>query len=174
MRLTIIGFLVSFLMIFPGCQIEVDENEPHGSSMTSPVASTENESPVTTTARNEEKREEALPHIKKYFELRDIQPDAALQEFTIFANIYFNNHPLAEEWAEIMVRSDLAGEITLIDKIRATEIELKIAKDRNRPKEQINPLEFELNVLKKDLAQVRAGNKEVRFEFEFTPPNEED
>lgn len=172
MWFTIIGFL-AFLMIFPACQIEVDNDEPHSPSMISPVASTENESPVTTTARNEEKRAAALPHIKKYFELRDIQPDAALQEFKIFANIYFN-HPLSEEWAEIMVRSDLAGEITLIDKIRATEIELKIAKDRNRPKEQIEPLELELDVLKKDLAQVRAGNKEVRFEFEFTPPNGED
>lgn len=174
MRFTIIGFLVSFLMIFPGCQIDVHEDEPHSPSITSPVVSTENESPVTTTERNEEKREAALPHIKKYFELKDIQPDAALQEFKIFANIYFNDHPLAEEWAEIMVRSDLAGEITLIDKIRATEIELKIAKDQNRPKEQIEPLEFELDVLKKDFAQVRAGNKEVHFEFEFIPPNEED
>ena len=115
-----------------------------------------------------------MPHIKKYFELRDIEPNAALKEFKIFANIYFNEHPLAGEWAEIMVRSDIAGEITLIDKIRATEIELKIAKDQSRPKEQIDPLEFELNVLKKDREQVRAGNKEVTFEFEFTLPNEED
>lgn len=173
MRFTIRGFiLVSFLVVLLGCQIEV-QDDPHPHSMTSPLTYEENEHPVTTAARNEEKKEAAFPHIKKYFELRDIQPDIALKEFKIFANVYFNNHPLAEEWAGIMVRSDLVGEITLIDKIRATEIELKIAKDQNRPKEQIEPLELELDVLKEDLVQVKAGNKEVHFKFEFTLPDEE-
>lgn len=143
MKLARIGIFLTILVILSGC----GGDEPE--TVISPLAPEDGDI-VTTAQRNAnageiQRRADATAALKRYIQLKDRFPDAARKELLKHANIIFKNHPLAEEWTDIVMQSDLAGKMTLNDAIRWTEIRLQVEQDKPEPdRDRIAELEREL------------------------------
>lgn len=86
----------------------------------------------------------ATQHLLQYFKLKEKNPDSALIELKAHANIAFNAHPKANEWAELVARLDRAKEASLPDILRLSRLDLEIARNNKAENGNIHELEDDL------------------------------
>lgn len=87
--------------------------------------------------------EQAQKARKRYFKLKKLYPNAALNAYIEYHNWFHYGHPFAKEVAMLSARMDMAGQGHLPNMIKLSELELQIAKDNKQPKEHgDNPFEF--------------------------------
>lgn len=130
---------------------------------------------ATTAARYsddfEERSRAATEELRKYMELKDKFPGAAREALIRHAKIAFDDHELVEEWADIMMKSDIAGKMSLDDMIRFTEIRLQIEKDKKpRDLQRIKKIEEDLMNWKQKIAH---GKDAVHIKFKIQIKGEE-
>ena len=133
-------FIICFLIIsvfIIGCA-DNEKNDAGVILNTDAVITTDKRIEALTA---EERGKKFIAHAKKYLQLKDKSPKAALIELKKAAAYSWWNHPLSEEWAELIFRIDIAGEASIMDMIQRVELELQMAKDRSPYKEQVPYLE---------------------------------
>lgn len=166
MRFAIIIHPLSLLLTLPGCdgntyKETVSPIHPEDGPLVTPVT---RNGKLSQDARAKKTTE----LIGEYLKLKETDPDAALEAFKKAGNLVFHEHPLAEEWAALQVRGDMAGEMLLTDMIRLTEIELAIAKDADKPdRAHIKQIEKELEEWQQRLVDAEAGMAAVKIKFEI-------
>ena len=68
-------------------------------------------------------------HLNKYVELKETDPDAALEALKTAASVLHDNHPKSEEYAKLLFDMDTAGVATLPQILAIDEVLLEIAID---------------------------------------------
>lgn len=81
---------------------------------------------------------------KRYFKLKKMYPNAALNAYIEYQNWFYYGHPLATEIAKLNVKMDMAGKSNISDTLQLLEWELQVAKDREHPKEHIDEFNEEI------------------------------
>lgn len=111
-----------------------------------PVVDVPEAEAITTEMRiqdltEEERGKKVIEHLKKYLELKERSPKAAYAELRKSADLTWWGPPLAEEWAQLGFRIDMAGKASIMDMIQRVELELKMVKERSPYEEQTPYLE---------------------------------
>ena len=76
-------------------------------------------------------------HLNKYLELKETDPDAALEALKTASSVLHDNHPKSEEYAKLLFDMDTAGVATLPQILAIDEILLEIAIDNDYGQELI-------------------------------------
>ena len=120
---------------------------------------------ITTHKHNQdltekERGKKVVEHLRKYLKLKEKDPKAAYDELLKSAIFTWWNHPLAEEWTQIVFRVDKVGKASIVDMIQRNELELQMAKDRSPYEDQITYLQGRLQFWKekKQLAEDEGRN----------------
>ena len=149
MRYTIIiGISLSLLLGFLGCgSDEQDLTKENSSSVLSDsekAALTEDLASIERSLQLpiEKRQEKAAEMMIKYLNLKDEDPEASLKALkNAFYLLAKGEHPLMEEWLEIIPRVVGVDEGLLTDLQRLNEIELEIARHNDEDREYIHELE---------------------------------
>lgn len=123
--------------------------------------------------RNETQTE---PHLQAYLKLKKKSPDSALIELKTHANLTFDAHPKANEWAELAARLDRAEKASLPDIQRLGEIVIMMAKDNQKDMAHIQELEDNLLLwteLEKELKAEGTDMTTFYIRFRLTPTEKE-
>ena len=124
--------------------------------------------------RNETRTE---PHLQAYLKLKKKSPDSALIELKAHANLTFEAHPKANEWAELAARLDRAEKASLPDIQRLSEISVVIAKDNQKDMADIQELEDSLLLWTELEKELKAEGTDmttfyIRFQLTLTEKEE--
>lgn len=76
-------------------------------------------------------------HLNKYIELKETDPDAALEALKTAASVLHDNHPKSDEYAKLLFDMDTAGVATLPQILAIDEVLLEIAIDNRYGQELI-------------------------------------
>ena len=76
-------------------------------------------------------------HLNKYLELKETNPDAALEALKTASSVLHDNHPKSDEYAKLLFDMDTAGVATLLQILAIDEILLEIAIDNDYGQELI-------------------------------------
>lgn len=144
----IIGISLSLLLGFLGCgSDEQDLTKENSSSVLSDsekAALTEDLASIERSLQLpiEKRQEKAAEMMIKYLNLKDEDPEASLKALkNAFYLLAKGEHPLMEEWLEIIPRVVGVDEGLLTDLQRLNEIELEIARHNDEDREYIHELE---------------------------------
>ena len=144
----IIGISLSLLLGFLGCgSDEQDLTKENSSSVLSDsekAALTEDLASIERYLQLpiEKRQEKAAEMMIKYLNLKDEDPEASLKALkNAFYLLAKGEHPLMEEWLEIIPRVVGVDEGLLTDLQRLNEIELEIARHNDDDREYIHELE---------------------------------
>lgn len=133
--------LLVIMQVFLGCQAERDPIVVETQVDPQEVA----KRPVEPATREEK----ALAYALRYLELKEESPEAAMAElrkaYDLFAQ---GDDTLWEEYFETMKRLLHPDGFTLLDALRAEEIELKLARKNNEPHDYIKGLEQSVEELR--------------------------
>ncbi|MEH0007927.1 MAG: hypothetical protein V6Z82_04315 [Flavobacteriales bacterium] len=148
MRYTlIVNIFLSLLSGFLGCGSEQDittENSSIVLSDSEKTALAEEPASVEHSLQlpREEREKKVREMLRKYLDLKDKDPEASLKALeNAFYLVAKGEHPLMEEWLEIMPRIVGVDESLLTDLQRLNEIELEIARQNDEDREYIHELE---------------------------------
>ena len=110
-------------------------------------------------------------HLNQYIELKESDPDAALEALITAASILHDDHPKSEEYAKRLFDLDIAGVATLPQILALDEIILEIAIDNRygqefiqHQKEVIEETKEEIKSLEKDGIDPDEFTKTFKFD----------
>ena len=111
----------------------------------------------------------ATRHLLQYFKLKKKNPDSALIELKAHANLAFNAHPKANEWAVLVAR---AKEASLPDMLRLSRLDLEIARNNKAENGDIRELEDDLLLWEEVKKELKAESIDpntffTAFELEY-------
>lgn len=149
MRYTIIiGISLSLLLGYLGCGSDEQDLTKENSSI---VLSDSEKAALTEDLASierylqlpiEKRQEKAAEMMQEYLNLKDADPEASLKALkNAFYLVAKGEHPLMEEWLEIIPRVVGVDEGLLTDLQRLNEIELEIARHNDEDREYIHELE---------------------------------
>ena len=104
-------------------------------------------------------------HLNKYIELKESDPDAALEALIIAASILHDDHPKSEEYAKRLFDLDIAGVATLPQMLALDEIILEIAIDNRYGQELI---QHQKEVIEETKEEIKSLEKDGIDPDEFT------
>lgn len=149
MRYTIvIGISLSLLLGYLGCGSDEQDLTKENSSI---VLSDSEQAVLAEDLASierylqlsiEKRQEKAAEMMQKYLDLKDADPEASLKSLkNAFYLLAKGEHPLMEEWLEIIPRVVGVDEGLLTDLQQLNEIELEIARHNDEDREYIHELE---------------------------------
>ena len=103
-------------------------------------------------------------HLNKYLELKETDPDAALEALKTAASVLHDNHPKSDAYAKLLFDMDTAGVATLSQILAIDEILLEIAIDNHYGQELI---QHQKEMLQKTKERIKALKREGKDPDEF-------
>ena len=145
--------VVAFFIGFLGCS-DTDTEESTLVPEVSPEEVADADDPLEALKAREVASRE---HLNKYIELKETDPDAALEALKTATSVLHDNHPKSDEYAKLLFNMDTAGVATLPQILAIDEIFLEIAIDNRygqeiiqHQKEAIEETKEQIDELKKD------------------------
>ena len=106
-------------------------------------------------------------HLNKYLELKESDPDAALEALKTAVSVLHDNHPKSDEFAKHLFDMDTAGVATLPQLLALDEIMLEIAIDNHYGQELI---QHQKEVIQETKERIKELRREGQDPDEFTQP----
>ena len=111
-------------------------------------------------------------HLNKYLELKETDPDAALEALKTAASVLHDNHPKSDEYAKRLFDMGTAGVATLPKILTLDEILLEIAIDNHYGQELIQHQKEAVQEMKERIQELKRDGidpDEFTVPFNFDP-----
>ena len=162
--LVLLAFFVIFTTGHTGC--DQDSADEETSSSIVEVLSEEEKAAFANKRKSldyllslplEQRIAKSQEYVRKYLELKDKDGTEALKALRTSLYIHAKgDHPLLEEWIVLTHKIFREKEATLPDFLRATQIELQIARDNHESQEHIRTLEQDAEQIEDQIRDLKA------------------
>lgn len=106
-------------------------------------------------------------HLNKYVELKETDPNAALEALKTAASVLHDDHPKSDAYAKLLFDMDTAGVVTLLQILAIDEILLEIAIDNRYGQELIQHQKKAIQETKEQIEELKRDGIDPD---EFTQP----